>query len=152
MSVLARDIDAYNRALQQYRQRYSSSVREQNAAIKALQSGVRHLVPNTQNPGKYYVARGIDARGNFSFDTRRSGPVTTTDKNLHPVMPAGFSEEAPVEPDASVAQTRAAARPSLAQMEAGLIGQAIRGRGVKQGGAYFPPESLAQQMSRKEVA
>lgn len=160
--ALRRELDAYQRALDAYRRRYGSSVREQNAALQQLQQGQqRYLVPSNTE-GQYLVANKIDDKGNFSFDTQKTGgflgigrktvPVTTSDATLYPVLPEGPTPEnigeGPVAPDASMAAARSAGRPSLAQLEAGLIGEVVRGKGVRYGNSWRPPESLASKMAK----
>lgn len=160
-AVLRREIDAYQRALEAYRRRYGSAVREQNAALQNLQQGQRYLVPSNEE-GVYLVANKIDDKGNFSFDTQKTGgflgigrktvPVTTRDTSLHPVLPEGPTEErmgsAPTAPSASMAQARASNRPSLAQLEGGLIGEVVRGGGVRYSDNWRAPESLAARMAK----
>lgn len=190
MSVLQRDLDAYQRALEAYRRRYGSAVREQNAAIQNLQSGQQYLVP-TETAGQYLIATGVDPYGEFSFKTERTGgflgmgrqtvpvtvsdeppggvmgsvyemageitgqpvPKSATERTGIPLLPTGPTPDAvgaaPVAPDASLAQARAAGRPSLAQAEAGLIGQVMRGKGVRQGGVWYPPTALASEMAER---
>lgn len=72
------------------------------------------------------------------------GPTTytlTRDVGVYPDAPGaieGFNRPAP---EASLVQARAARRPSLAQMEGGLIGDVIRGSGVRQGVPAYRPRS-----------
>lgn len=66
----------------------------------------------------------------------------TRDVGVYPEAPGaieGFNRQAP---NPSMAQARAARRPSLAQIEAGLIGQVIRGGGVRQGVPAYRPRSV----------
>lgn len=159
MSTLRREIDAYQRALEAYRRRYGSAVREQNTALRNLQAGQRYLVPADQE-GKYLIANSIDRTGNFKFDTEKKGgflgigrktvPRVVGEDSGIPVLPKGPTTEeigsAPAGPDASMAQARGAARPSLAELEGGLIGDVIKGDGVRYG-TWFAPKSVAKEMS-----
>ena len=162
MSVLRREVDAYQRALEAYRRRYAALVREQNAALQNLQQGnQRYLVP-TEQEGQYLIANRIDDRGNFTFDTRKTGgilgigrqtvPVVVGSDGGYQVLPEGPTEAVlgpvPQEPTASMAQARAASQPSLAQFEAGLIGEVLRGKGLRYSDSWRAPLSVAQQMER----
>jgi len=166
MSVLRRDIDAYQTALDTYRRHYTSSVNEQNAALQALQAGQqRYLVP-TNTPGQYAIATGVDDKGSFSLQTHKTGgflgmgrktvpDVVGADYGL-PVLPTGPTPEAmgpaPQAPNASMAEARRMQQPSLAEQEAGLIGEVMQGRSVRNDTRFFPPDSVAMAMSKRANA
>lgn len=63
------------------------------------------------------------------------------DASTYMAAPAEFDEKFNRQaPDPSMAQARAAARPNMAMMEAGLIGEVMRGKGVRGGvPVYRPP-------------
>lgn len=165
-SVLSRELDSYQRALDAYRRKYTSSVQEQNTALRDLQGGRRTLIP-TEDPNLYVIARGVDKYGNFKLETHEVGgsffsdgqdvprTVSGSPEQAHQktglrILPKGPTDEymgaAPVAPDPSMAQVRSAQRASLADVEGGLIGQVISGKGVRSGTTWRPPESVAQQM------
>lgn len=165
-SVLSREFDSYQNALAAYRRKYSGAVKEQNTALQELQGGRRTLIP-TDKPGVYVIASSMDQNGNFNLEKKKVGgffgiggqevprTVEGTPEEAHAktglrILPSGPTEElmgdAPTAPDPSMAQVRSAQRPSLADVEAGLIGQVLQGKGVRQGAVWTPPESIAQQM------
>lgn len=162
MSVLSRDLDAYERALTQYRQHYGSAVREQNAAIQGLQHGERYLLP-TDEEGRYVIAKGIDEDGEFELVKKKKGgmfgigakkiPKIVKDPTGYNMFPKGPTEQMlgapPVAPDPSIAEIKNAAGPSLADLERGLIGEVIQGNGVINDNRWFPPKSLAQEMAAR---
>lgn len=166
-SVLSREFDSYQSALNSYRRKYSSAVEEQNVALRDLQNGRRTLIP-TEKKGVYVIARGVDSKGNFNLEKKKVGgflgiggekvprTVTGTPEQAHQktglrILPSGPTEDlmgqAPQAPNPSMAQIRRSQQASLADVETGLIGQVIQGKGVRQEGLpWQPPESVAQQM------
>lgn len=166
-SVLSRELDSYQNAMAAYRRKYGNAVEEQNVALQDLQNGRRTLIP-TEDPTKYVIANGVDQYGNFNIEKKKVGgflgmggqkvprvvtansPEEAHAKTGLRILPKGPTEElmgdAPVAPDPSMAQIRAAQRPSLAEAEAGLIGQVLQGKGVRTGTMWNPPDSIAQQM------
>lgn len=86
--------------------------------------------------------------GQHSYSNGDGGDVYTPDlyqfsrdASTYMAAPAAFDEKFNRQaPDPSMAQARAAARPNMAMMEAGLIGEVMRGKGVRGGvPVYRPP-------------
>lgn len=163
MSVLRRELDAYERALAAYRRKYGKAVREQNQALEALQRGERFLVPSNVS-GQYLIAKSINDQGDIQVETHKTGgflgmgrktvPTTVYDTTGYNMMPQGPTPEvlgsAPVKPDVSMMHLD---RPSLASVEGGLVNEVLRGRGVLQESTWRPPRSIALEMAkRKEEA
>lgn len=162
MSVLQREVDAYQRALDAYRRKFSSATLDQNRALQALQQGTHYRIP-TDTPGQYVIATGVDDKGNFQLAKRKTGgflgigrqevPITVGEDALQPKLPLGPTEEAigvaPKKPDTSLSHLD---RPSLAAGEAGLISEVLRGQGVLQNSSWFAPKSLAAEMAKRAEA
>lgn len=109
---------------------YFTSTQEMEGGVERKRVGPEWQVQSEQ-PGAYRSADDYD-------------PTTYTlarDVGVYPEAPGsieGFNRPAP---QATLSQARRIGAPSLAQVEAGLIGEVIRGGGVKQGVPVYRPRS-----------
>jgi hypothetical protein len=180
MSVLARDLDAYNRALTAYQRRaggYNRSVDKYNASmvrdangnilIQGMTGGSAgtdgsDAVPDSSylmavdTTGKVIAAKTVEGfnesaygtsaiEGDTGFRMLRQNPIGTADnKPIYQEKPKEWTEEFKGKaPDPTYGQVKKAGAPSLAAQETGLIGEVIKGGGLKTGGGGFIRNRMA---------
>lgn len=180
MSVLTRDLDAYNRALTAYQRRaggYNRSVDKYNASmvrdangnilIQGMTGGSAgtdgsDAVPDSSylmavdTTGKVIAAKTVEGfnesaygtsaiEGDTGFRMLRQNPIGTADnKPIYQEKPKEWTEEFKGKaPDPTYGQVKKAGAPSLAAQETGLIGEVIKGGGLKTGGGGFIRSRMA---------
>lgn len=180
MSVLARDLDAYNRALTAYQRRaggYNRSVDQYNQSmvrdangnilIQGMGGGsagtdASDAVPDSSylmavdTTGKVISAKLAEGFNESAYGTSaiegatgyrmlRQNPTGTADnKPTYQEKPEEWTEEFKGKaPDPTYGQIKKASAPSLAAQEAGLIGEVIKGGGLKTGGGGFIRSRMA---------
>ena len=162
MGVLSRDLAAYQTALDAYNRQlrgYNSTVRNYNDSLILDAQGKPMLAEyEVHYPGMYHYY-SVDDKGYLKEVPLPAGvdPATVGVTALEGqsqywlarqnIPPGGYPPEKPGEwgktfdvkaPNPTKAEIRRESTPSLAEMEAGLIGEAIRGRGVRYGTGGSP--------------
>lgn len=149
MSVLSRELDSYQRAVDAYQRKVNShnrGVQRYEDTIARDSMGDRLVVDQAGNVFK------VDETGNLTPSKLPGGKIEDYGQTEIPdedrfkmLRVPGFSDGYPETPgtfdqkfnrqapDPSFAQVAKASAPSMAQMEAGLIGQVMRGGGVRGG-------------------
>jgi len=140
MSVLARDLDAYQRAVEQYQRSAKSFNHAGNLYQDSLvrdASGNVYVVnaegqAYTAPPGGGQLTKATLPGTNYGYSVLPGDPNYRSVQTLNPdgsvpANPGEFTKTMPAnKPDFTMAQARKLGEPSLAGAEAGLIGSVFR--------------------------
>jgi len=172
LSAYQRRVGSYNRSVDQYNQ---SMVRDANGNILIQGMGGGSAGTDASDPtpdtpylmavdttGKVIAAKPVEGFNESAYGTSaiegatgyrllRQNPIgTADDKPIYQEKPEDWTEEFKGKaPDPTYGQVKKAGAPSLAAREAGLIGEVIKGGGLKTGGGGFIRSRMA---SGDEVA
>lgn len=166
LTAYQRRVGSYNRSVDQYNQ---SMVRDANGnvLIQGMNGGTQATEASEATPdttylmavdttGKVIAAKPVEGFDESAYGTTaiegatgyrmlRQNPIGTADnKPIYQEKPEDWTEEFKLKaPDPTYGQVKRAGTPSLAAKEAGLIGEVIKGGGLKTGGGGFIRSRMA---------
>ena len=166
LTAYQRRVGSYNRSVDQYNQ---SMVRDANGnvLIQGMNGGTQATEASEATPdttylmavdttGKVIEAKPVEGFDESAYGTTaiegatgyrmlRQNPIGTADnKPIYQEKPEDWTEEFKLKaPDPTYGQVKRAGTPSLAAKEAGLIGEVIKGGGLKTGGGGFIRSRMA---------